>query len=60
MRLRNMILKENGEIVMLKIGIKKLAYSIQKKFSGFMHIDFGDSEINVIELCKTELKRDTL
>ena len=41
-------------------GLKKLAYSIQKKLSGFYAlIDFEyDSEINVIELYETELKRD--
>ena len=42
------------------MGTKKLAYSIQKKLSGFYAlIDFEyDSEINVIELYETELKRD--
>ena len=41
-------------------GLKKLAYSIQKKLSGFYAlIDFEyDSEINVIDLYETELKRD--
>ena len=42
------------------MGTKKLAYSIQKKLSGFYAlIDFEyDSEVNVIELYETELKRD--
>ena len=41
-------------------GLKKLAYSIQKKLSGFYAlIDFEyDSEVNVIDLYETELKRD--
>ena len=38
----------------------KLAYSIQKKLSGFYAlIDFEyDSDLNVIDLYETELKRD--
>ena len=55
-------LKENGcKIIDVENwGLKKLAYSIQKKLSGFYAlIDFEyDSEINVIELYETELKRD--
>ena len=41
-------------------GLKKLAYSIQKKLSGFYAlIDFEyDSDLNVIDLYETELKRD--
>ena len=41
-------------------GLKKLAYSIQKKLSGFYAlIDFEyDSDTNVIDLYETELKRD--
>ena len=41
-------------------GLKKLAYSIQKKLSGFYAlIDFEyDSNNNVIDLYETELKRD--
>ncbi len=41
-------------------GLKKLAYSIQKKLSGFYAlIDFKcESENNVIDLYETELKRD--
>ena len=41
-------------------GLKKLAYSIQKKLSGFYAlIDFEyDSDNNVIDLYETELKRD--
>ena len=41
-------------------GLKKLAYSIQKKLSGFYAlIDFEcDSDLNVINLYETELKRD--
>ena len=55
-------LKENGcKIIEVENwGLKKLAYSIQKKLSGFYAlIDFEyDSEVNVIELYETELKRD--
>ena len=55
-------LEENGcKIIDVENwGLKKLAYSIQKKLSGFYAlIDFEyDSEINVIELYETELKRD--
>ena len=41
-------------------GLKKLAYSIQKKLSGFYAlIDFKcESENNIIDLYETELKRD--
>ena len=41
-------------------GLKKLAYSIQKKLSGFYAlIDFEyNSEDNIIEQYETELKRD--
>ena len=41
-------------------GLKKLAYSIEKKLSGFYAlIDFKcESENNIIDLYETELKRD--
>ena len=55
-------LKDNGcKIIDVENwGLKKLAYSIQKKLSGFYAlIDFEyDSEVNVIDLYETELKRD--
>ena len=55
-------LKDNGcKIIDVENwGLKKLAYSIQKKLSGFYAlIDFEyDSEFNVIDLYETELKRD--
>ena len=55
-------LKDNGcKIVEVENwGLKKLAYSIQKKLSGFYAlIDFEyESKDNVIELYETELKRD--
>ena len=55
-------LKDNGcKIIDVENwGLKKLAYSIQKKLSGFYAlIDFEyDSQENVIELYETELKRD--
>ena len=55
-------LKDNGcKIIDVENwGLKKLAYSIQKKLSGFYAlIDFQyDSEVNVIDLYETELKRD--
>ena len=55
-------LKDNGcKIVDVENwGLKKLAYSIQKKLSGFYAlIDFEyDSDLNVIDLYETELKRD--
>ena len=55
-------LKDNGcKIIDVENwGLKKLAYSIQKKLSGFYAlIDFEcDSQKNVIELYETELKRD--
>ena len=56
------LLKDNGcKIIDIENwGLKKLAYSIQKKLSGFYAlIDFEyDSQENVIELYETELKRD--
>ena len=55
-------LKDNGcKIIDIENwGLKKLAYSIQKKLSGFYAlIDFEqDSDLNVIDLYETELKRD--
>ena len=55
-------LKDNGcKVVHVENwGLKKLAYSIQKKLSGFYAlIDFEyDADVNVIELYETELKRD--
>ena len=55
-------LKDNGcNIIDIENwGLKKLAYSIQKKLSGFYAlIDFEyDSDNNVIDLYETELKRD--
>ena len=41
-------------------GLKKLAYKIQNKLSGFyVLIDFeNNSESNIIEIYETELKRD--
>ena len=55
-------LKDNGcKIIDVENwGLKKLAYSIQKKLSGFYAlIDFEyDSQENIIELYETELKRD--
>jgi len=56
------LLKDNGcNIVEVENwGLKKLAYSIQKKLSGFYAlIDFEyDSSENIIDLYETELKRD--
>ena len=56
------LLKDNGcKIIDVENwGLKKLAYSIQKKLSGFYAlIDFEyDSDLNVIDLYETELKRD--
>ena len=55
-------LKDNGCMIIEveNWGLKKLAYTIQKKLSGFYAlIDFEyDSQVNVIELYETELKRD--
>ena len=55
-------LKDNGctIIEVENWGLKKLAYTIQKKLSGFYAlIDFEyDSQVNVIELYETEFKRD--
>ena len=55
-------LKDNGckVIDVENWGLKRLAYSIQKKLSGFYAlIDFEfDSEINVIDLYETELNSD--
>ena len=55
-------LKDNGcnIIDVENWGLKKLAYSIQKKLSVFyaiIHFEY-DSEVNVIDLYETELKRD--
>ena len=55
-------LKDNGctIIEVENWGLKKLAYTIQKKLSGFYAlIDFEyDSSENIIDLYETELKRD--
>ena len=55
-------LKDNGcKIIDVENwGLKKLAYSIQKKLSGFYAlIDFEyDSEVNVIDLYEIELSKE--
>ena len=40
-------------------GLRKLAYPIQKKNSGFYHIfEYTSGEINVVDILETEFRRD--
>jgi len=40
-------------------GLRKLAYPIQKKNSGFYHIfEYTSTEINVVDILETEFRRD--
>jgi small subunit ribosomal protein S6 len=40
-------------------GLRKLAYPIQKKNSGFYHIiEYTSTDINVVDILETEFRRD--
>lgn len=40
-------------------GLRKLAYPIQKKNSGFYHIfEYTTTDINVVDILETEFRRD--
>ncbi|MCE7041547.1 30S ribosomal protein S6 [Dyadobacter sp. CY312] len=40
-------------------GLRKLAYPIQKKNSGFYHIfEYTSTDINVVDVLETEFRRD--
>ena len=58
-KFENFLISEGSEIISVENwGLKKLAYSIQNKQSGFYNlIDFKAAN-NTVELFETELKRD--
>ena len=58
-KFENLLTKNGAEIVFKDFwGMRKLAYPIQKKSSGFYQLIEYKAEGNVIETLETELKRD--
>lgn len=55
------IITENGGTIVHEEdwGLRKLAYPIQKKNSGFYHIfEYTAAETNVVDVLETEFRRD--
>ena len=55
------IITSNGGVMVHEEdwGLRKLAYPIQKKNSGFYHIfEYTSAEINVVDILETEFRRD--
>ena len=58
-KFKNLILKDKGEIVYEENwGLKKLAYPIQKKSTGFYYLIEFNAESSFIQKLETEYRRD--
>jgi small subunit ribosomal protein S6 len=58
-KFKNLILKDKGEIVYEENwGLKKLAYPIQKKSTGFYYLIEFTAESSFIQKLETEYRRD--
>ena len=58
-KFKNLILKDKGEIVYEENwGLKKLAYPIQKKSTGFYYLIEFSAESSFIQKLETEYRRD--
>ena len=58
-KFKNLILKNKGEIVYEENwGLKKLAYPIQKKSTGFYYLIEFNAESSFIQKLETEYRRD--